>query len=250
MAYYNFRRKARGAKKFIKKRVIQPYTDLKNQRGFKNRMRLYQEVTALKKMINAEKQNVESNVSTVHTLAQYNGVSSGRQCLDVMPTISQGFGEDNRKGDSVKVCSLVLKLKVETNSFNTLQPTAYKFYLIRQNTNPVSVSAAPDTFLEPNPFSGVLDSYSNRNYEHFRDFQVIGVASGVLKSNTNDSLNQIQVKSHTIARKCEFHIRYDKGTNTIINNPIYLLAVANDGDRSGANHIKFQYALKVYYYDN
>lgn len=250
MAYYNFRRKARAAKKFVKKRVIKPYTDLKNQRGFKNRMRLYQEVTALKKMINAEKQNVESNVSTIHTLGQFSGAGSGRQCIDIMPTIAQGFGEDNRKGDSVKVCSLVLKLKVETNSFNTLQPTAYTFYLIRQPTNPVNITQTPALFLEPNPFSGVEDYYSNRNYEHFKDFQVIGKVTGMLKSNTNDSLNQIQVKSHTLARKCEFHIRYDKGTNTIINNPIYLLAVANDGDRGTANHIKFQYAFKVYYYDN
>jgi len=237
-------------KRYVKKNIIEPYTDKKKGRGYKNRMNLYKEVTALKRMVNAEKQNVESTTQTAYTLGQFNGVSSGRQCIDVMPAIAQGFTEDQRKGDSVKISSLIMKFHVESNSFNTLQPTKYKFYLLRQPTNPVSLTATPDNFLEANPFSGVIDSYSNRNYEHFKDFIVVGTASGTIRANTNDSLNQIQTNSKMIAKKCNFHIRYDKGTTNILNNPLYLLAVASDGDRSGTNHIKFQYNIKVYYYDN
>lgn len=246
MAYKKYvRQGAKRAGRYVKKRYFKG-------KGYSNPKidTITRDVMRLKNMINAEKQNVESSVSTVHTLAQFNGASSGRQCLDIMPVISQGVGEDNRKGDSLKVCSLVLKLKVESNSFNTLQPTKYTFYLVRQPTNPVTTTQAPDLFLEPNPFSGIVDDYSNRNYQHYKDYQIIGKATGRLKANQNDSLNQIQVNSHMIARKTDFHIRYDKGTNTIINNPIYLIAVANDGDRATANHIKFQYALKVYFYDN
>lgn len=250
MAYTKYVRKgirqgAKRAGRYVKKRYFKG-------KGYSNPKinTIARDVMRLKGMINAEKQNIESNVSTLHTLGQFSGASSGRQCLDIMPVISQGVGEDNRKGDSLKVCSMVLKLKVETNSFNTLQPTGYTFYLLRQPTNPLNVTQTPDFFLEPNPFSGVVDAYSNRNYQHFKDYIVIGKVRGKLMSNTNDSLNQIQVKSHMIARKVDFHIRYNKGTNTIINNPIYLLAVADDGDRATANHIKFQYAFKVYYYDN
>jgi len=53
-----------------------------------------------------------------------------------------------------------------------------------------------------------------------------------------------------LCRKREFHIRYDKGTTTILQNRMYLIAVASEGDRAGTNHIKFQYSMKVYFYDN
>lgn len=139
------------------------------------------DVAMLKGMINAEKQNITSAVTTEYDLAQYNGVSStgGRVLAGVMPNISQGFGEDNRKGDSIKVCSWALKIQVYNNGNDTLSGCNYKFYLVRQPTNPASTSS--DTlanFLETNPFSGVNDFYSNRNYEHYKDFIVMGVVNG------------------------------------------------------------------------
>lgn len=232
-------------------RALKPYTDKKKQRGYKNRMRLYSEVAALKKMVNAEKKNSETAVTTTYKMAQNFGAASGARILSVMPTISQGSSEDQRNGDSLKVCSLCMQFEVRSNSFNTLQSTRYKFYLVRQPINPTATDAtALAEFLEPNTFSGVIDYNSNRNYQHMRDWVVVGTASGIIKQNTNDSLNQIQQQQKKIARKTEFHVRFDKGTNSILQNNLRLIAVADAGDWNGTNYIEFQYSCKVYYYDN
>ena len=208
------------------------------------------DVATLKKMINAEKQNVESSNSTTYPLAQYNGVSTaGLQSLNIMPTVSQGFSEDQRKGDSLKICSWVLKLQVFNNGADTISGQNYTFYLLRQPINPQSGVAA--SFLETNPFSGVLDYHSNRDYQHYKDYIVMGTVKGKLVANTTGSATQgFKTNVHTLARKQEFHIRYDKGTTDILNNNITLLAVSSDGDRSTDNKIFFKYSFKTFFYDN
>lgn len=246
-----YKKYARKLGRNFRKNVVAPYTSKKKNRGYNNRMRLYKEVGALKKMINAEKQNADLVTTTLQPLAQLNGAATGAVCFDITPTVAQGISEDQRKGDSLKVCSWVYKCNVQTNSFNTLQDVKYKFYILRQPTNPIAAGGtAIAQFLEPNPFSGYQDYYSNRDYEHFKDWTVMGVISSGLKTNTNDSLNQYRSNTHVLARKQEFHIRYSKGTTTILNNPIYVLAVASEGDRSGTNLINFQQSMRIYYYDN
>lgn len=238
-------------KEYLKKNLIEPYTSKKNRRGHKNRLALYKEIAAIKKMVNAEKQNAEFVSTTVQPLAQLNGAATGAVCFDITPTISQGVSEDQRKGDTLKIVSWVYKCNVQTNSFNTLQDVRYKFYILRQPSNPIAAGGTAITqFLETNPFSGYEDYYSNRDYEHFKDWTVMGVINGKLNTNGNDSANQYRSNTHVLARKQEFHIRYQKGTTTVLQNPIYVLAVASEGDRSGTNLINFQHNFKVYYYDN
>lgn len=207
-------------------------------------------VAKVAKMVNAEKQNADSTSTTVYDLAQLNGAASGGFVIDITPSIAQGVSEDQRKGDSLKIVSWCCKVNIQTASFNTLQDTKYKIYILRQPINPVATGSTMANFLEANPFSGYADYYSNRDYEHYKDFIVMGVINGKLGPNTNDSLNQYRSNVHTLARKQEFHLRYDKGTTTIINNPIYLLAVASEGNIATGNKLTMQYNMKVYYYDN
>lgn len=209
------------------------------------------DVMRLKGMINAEKQNAETSVTTEYSLAQFNGVSTaGLQKLDIFPTISQGVGEDNRKGDSLKVCSWCLKVQAYTNGGDTFNGCNYKFYLVREPTNPNDVANLDNRFLETNSFSGIIDYHSNRDYENYKDYIVMGVINGKFKAPENLAQAGNKQNVHTLARKQEFHVRYLKGTNIILNNSIKLLAVASDGDRSGNNKIFFKYSFKVYYYDN
>lgn len=232
----------------VYKKVIHPYVNKK--KGYNNRMKLYKEIAAIKKVINAEKKNADTTSTTIFNFAQNNGASSGQYVNSVMPIIAQGSSEDQRNGDSLKICAICFQVEVFTNSFNTLQDTRYKFYLVRQPVNPVGGTAVATYFLEPNPFSGVNDYNSNRNYEHFKDYIVIGEIKGVLKQNTNDSLNQIRKNNHKIAKKVDYHVRYEKGTTNILNNILYVIAVADSGDTATSNYIRFQYSTKVYYYDN
>lgn len=221
------------------------------KKGNLSMTRVIKDLALLKKMINAEKQNVETNDTTEYRLGQFNGLSSGGQVLNILPTISQGVSEDQRKGDSLKVCSWVLKIQTYNAGNFTVSGINYKFYVLRQPTNPVALASVSSQFLETNPFSGVIDYFSNRDYEHYKDWIVMGTITGKLKANESQDTGQgAKQNVHTLARKQEFHIRYDKGTNTPLNNNIVLLAVASDGDRATTNTMFFKYSFKVYYYDN
>jgi len=239
-------KKAGGlVKSALKKRYVAKSGDYKYNQMFKD-------VMMLKNMVNAEKKNADITDTTQYGFAQNNGLASGAIQFSIVPTMAQGIGEDNRIGDSVKIVSMVFQAEVQTNSFFTLQDTRYKIYIVRQNANPAGATLAIGDFLEPNVFSGVIDYNSNRNYQHFTDFEVLGVINGKLGQNQNDSINQVRKNQHKIARKVDFHIRYEKGTNNIIQNQVYAFAVADSGDRQvgGTNIIKLQYSTKFYFYDN
>lgn len=250
MAYKKVIRKvARKAYGAVKTAVKKRYT---TKSGGANYKQIAKDVMMLKSMVNAEKKNADLTDTTQYAFAQNLGALSGAYTSSIIPTMAQGIGEDNRIGDSVKICSYVFQAEVETNSFNTIQDTKYKLYLVRQPTNPVSGVTVRDNFLEPNVFSGVVDYNSNRNYQNFKDFVILGVINGKLTQNSNDSVGQVKKNQHKIARKAEFHVRYDKGTNNILNNNIHLIAVADSGDvgSPGLNILKIRYSMKVFFYDN
>lgn len=240
-----FRKQKKNVGRYIKKRYFKGgnVSDPKLKTMFRDVMRL-------KNMVNAEKKNIDSADTANYLVAQNNGAGTGSRCIDVTPVIAQGVSEDQRNGDSLKVCSYCLQTEVSSNSFNTLQNTKYQFFLIRQPTNPLATGNTLAAFFEDNTFSGVVDYNSNRNYQNFKDFVVMRTWKGIIKQNTNDSNNQVQKANHKVYGKCDFHIRYSKGTTTILNNPIYLIAVADAGDIAGTNHIFFKWSMKLYFYDN
>lgn len=241
---YNKSKKfTRPVKKTFRKRYLREDNTMKYNR-------LYKDVMTLKNMVNAEKKNADTTDTAVYQLAQYAGALTGSQSILITPTIAQGASEDQRNGDSIKVCSMVLQIQVKNNASLTLQDMNYKFYIVRQPINPVATGTVPSVLLQPSVFSGVIDYNSNRDYQNFQDLEVMGVIKGSLKYNSNSAVGMYSSKNHLFARKFDFHIRYDKGTTTIINNPIYLVAVCDSGDRSGTNEITFQYSNKLYFYDN
>lgn len=245
-----FKKYAKSATKFVKKRVVEPYTSLKKNRGYNNRMRLYKEVAEIKKMVNAEKKNADFVSTTTITLGQFNNPGvSGRQVIDITPIIPQGLTEDDRSGDSLKVCSWCYTLQVSAVT-GMLQDVNYKFYILRQPVNPSSLADVSTQFLEPNTFSSVVDYNSNRNYQHYKDYRIMGVIQGKIKPKDDLASTSVNVNNHVCARKQEFHLRYVKGTTTLLQNPIVVVAVASDGDRNTPNHCTFQHAMKVYFYDN
>jgi len=233
------------AKKVYRK-VIHPYVNKK--KGYNNRMKLYKEVAALKKMVNAEKKNADYVSTALIDFAQNSGAGSGGLCFTIAPNIPQGSSEDQRNGDSIKVCSLCIQFEVMNNGLLTLQDTRYKFYIFRQAKNPVAAGTAYTDFLEPNAFSGVIDYNSNRNYQNFNDFTMIGMVSGLIKQSYTAGIQS--KKQHIVARKQNFHIRFDKGATTLMTNQIYVLAVADSGDKAGTNKLMFQISHRLFFYDN
>ena len=241
---------AKKVYKFVKKNIVEPYTSKKNNRGYNNRMNLYKEITAIKKLLNAEKKNQQYTDTTVYKVAQNNGAGSGALTVDITPVISQGSSEDQRNGDSIKVCSMCAQFELSTNSFLTLQSTKVTIYVVRQLENDYTTANIIPFFLLNNPFSGVIDYNSDRNYQFFKKFVVMAQKTVTLRQNQNDSANQVQKVNIKVPLKLDYHMRYNKGLTTLITNPVFLIAVADSGDTAGTNYINIQMGNAIYYYDN
>lgn len=213
-------------------------------------VQLAQQVEFLMSMVNAEKKNQQFTDTTVYKIAQNNGAGSGALAVDITPTISQGSSEDQRNGDSIKVCSMCAQFELSNNSFLTLQSTKVTLYVVRQYENDYTTANIIPFFLLNNPFSGVIDYNSDRNYQFFKKFKVMAQKTVTIKQNQNDSANQIQKVNIKVPLKLDYHMRYNKGLTTLITNPVFLIAVADSGDTAGTNYINIQMGNAIYYYDN
>lgn len=86
----------KSVKKFAKKaykKVIHPYVNKK--KGYNNRMKLYKEIQAIKKTINAEKKEILTYLNnTTLNIGQINvNTDNAYWQQDITPIIPQGIGD-------------------------------------------------------------------------------------------------------------------------------------------------------------
>lgn len=154
---YGINRFVKRAGRQAKKRYVRKgrKTNLRNL----NYSKIARDVKYLKGLVNAEKQNADFTVSTPQQFAVSNNAQNGTgaKILSIHPTVAQGVGEDQRKGDTYKVCSAMFQCKVR-NSGNT-SDINYKIYICRKPTERLSATVTTDltNLLEPNPFTGYVD---------------------------------------------------------------------------------------------
>jgi len=188
---------------------------------------MMRDINTLKAMVNAEKKNADVVDQTVTNFAGNNGVDSGGAVVILHPGIPQGLGEDNRIGDSIKAHSMMVQFEVFNNGILTIQDTRYSIYIVRQPVNPISGTANTlASFLEPNPFSGVVDYNSNRNYENFKDWIVLKKVNGVLRQNTNDSASQVRKNQHKIPLKLNLLANWNLSKFVVAVLPLSATSIA------------------------
>lgn len=214
-----------------------------------NYSQIAKDVKMLKGLVNAEKQNADFSVNTPTKFARVSSSGSGAVILSIHPTISQGISEDQRKGDTYKVCSMLLQAQIRCTS--NISDINYKIYIVRKPTQALVATHAGDlaNLLEPNPFTGVQDFNSLRNYEQFRDFRVMKVITGKIRGAEGTTSN-INVKQHVCPLKCDFHTRYDKGTTNIEHNELFAVFVADEKINTAADAPTFELHNRIWFYDN
>lgn len=227
------------------RKVVRPYVNKK--KGFRNRMKLYKEITAIKRMINAEKKTAESFYNGVG-VGQLNNGSDGAYCATLTPVISQGVGFANRTGRSIKCSGMYLRgqFNAQTNTIN-----AIKF-----NLTIVKVVGATQTTTEilngmynADALSGIRDYFAPRNPDNFRDFRVI--ASRNFNLYPDQITGQQSKINFAMPLKLRHHIRYENNTNTIQEGELYYIIRATDGDGGSPNTgAFFDMSIRLTYYDN
>ncbi len=214
-----------------------------------NYSQIARDVQMLKGLVNAEKQNADFSVTTPTAFSRVSSSGSGAVILSIHPTVSQGISEDQRKGDTYKVCSMLFQCQVRCTS--NLGDINYKIYICRKPTQVLTPTHAGDlaNLFENNPFTGVVDFNSLRNYEQYKDFRVMKVITAKIRGGESDT-NNVNVKQHVIPLKCNFHTRYDKGTNNIEHNEIFAVFVADEKINTAADAPTFELHNRIWYYDN
>lgn len=206
------------------------------------------DVMYLKSVLNPEKKFDEIYYNNQNVAAN-NGVPTGMLVLDVTPVISQGVTQNDRTGNSIKVCSSVLRAQVKQQA-NTTGPLRLKAWLIQGTggTEPTTSNISTQ-FLQTNPFSNVVDYFSQRNVNYFNDYKVLASKSITLRPDQYSG--QFQIQELLLARKYKsMHFKYTQTGTGIVQGTMFLVVVADWGDIAASTGAYLDLYNRVYYYDN
>jgi len=206
----------------------------------------------LKHLVNIEKKRFDVTVASPLNVGQYNGAVTGAHCSIITPYPIEGIGQGQRIGLSIKLVSCVLSLQV-LQQVNCLNPIRIRWAVVCRPTNDTNPNAAGNlnSYYEVNPFSTVVDYYSNRDPEYFTQFKTIKTGTVLLKPDqvsTQQSSIQIQVPL-----KLNHHLKFNQDSSTITTkNQFLLMMTASNGDTqtSAQTGAIFQYNVRWYYTDN
>lgn len=233
---------AKGKRAF-KKRYV--------KRGGPNVANIYKDVMMLKSLVNVEKKRFDTTSAGPLTIGQTAGVGvSGGVCVNVSPAIAEGITGSTRNGLSFKIVSCCLDMYFN-QSVNATNAVKIKWYMIMKKDNGVDTTNAQAyaQFLEPNPFSNVIDYHSSRDPEFFTAYRVM--KSGVVNLQQDSITSQIAYAQRKIPLKLNFHQKFNSDVSTITTkNKVFMIFVLDTGDAVALTGAQVQYNLRWYYTDN
>lgn len=220
------------AGKAVRKYTGNRYGRTKGQLVSKGIPQLYKDVLMLKKMVNAEKKFVTIGPLTRDVGQVYNNTDAGYFQWDITPTPSQGTGQQYRTGSSIKLHSSQIRMQFrqQTNTHDTVK---YTIYIAKVVGNPYAslTSATMNEFLLPDLISGVTDTNSLRNPDHYKDFRVIAKKTFYLGPDTYASQNIRVIDKQINLKYNNHHVRTAGDSQTsITEGQLILYVVVNSGN--------------------
>lgn len=245
MPYKKLVRKGRKYAKKIYKKVVNPYVNKK--KGYRNRMKLYKEVGAIKRMLNAEKKQAEFTLVASGVAQLANGVD-GIFCQSIIPTIGQSTGFNGRTGRSIKLNGAYIRGKFVAQT-NTINKVRFNMTLVRVVGKPQAVTDITAGMYNQDTLSGVRDYFAPRNPDSYSDYRVITSRNYTLYP---DSISgQTGIVDFIMPLKLKHHIRYSLNTNTIEEGEIYIIIRGDSGDSgTPSTGAFFSMTARFTFYDN
>lgn len=243
MPYY---RKAKSAAKKVYRKVVKPYVSKK--KGYSNRMKLYKEVAAIKRMVNAEKKSKDATIVGAG-VAQSNGVSDGAYVVSVTPVIAVGATYEQRNGRSIKCSGLYFRGQIQGQT-NQISSIRYNFTFVLVKGAPQTTANILTGMFNADPLSGIRDYFASRNPDQYRDYVIIASRNYTLFP---DNITGEQSRCNIMfPLKLRHHIRYDAATAAIQEGEIFLIVRATNGDSAGGALTGgfLNASFRLSYYDN
>jgi len=222
------------------------------------------DIARLKSVVNVEKKFIQSNIVPYATapIGQVNINAAGLYLADITPLPIQGVGQSMRTGNEIKLVSMCFKGQIK-QQVDCRHPGRLKIIFFKPVGPNVSTSAITNgQFLTNNPLTTVIDYGSTRNVDFFKNYTVMKTL--YVNIPADNTSNETMLKDVSFITKLSHHLKWDADSNsTISNGQIYMLVLADSGNRNVATAstldvpikvvstgYNMQYYTKFYYVDN
>lgn len=234
-------------------------------KGKLNVAKIVNDVSLIKRMINAEKKTISINLQN-QVFGQLLGNSAGYHSNDVTPIPIQGAGGSQRNGNSIKICSWHMTAQVIQQA-SAVGATHYKMFMFHIKGDPLS---SPATFVNEhwntNNFVGgggqIVDYNSQLNPTEYNNARLLFFKTFTIQPDA--ITGQTGFRTINVGGKLQHHVRYNGDANTINSGQIYLVILADSGNCSPtvvstltnvpqtavSTGCTLNYHLRWYYYDN
>lgn len=226
--------------------------------------RLTSDVNLLKKIVNAEKKAISTNIAG-QALGQVVGNLAGYYAIDFTPSPAQGVAGNQRIGDSIKIVSYHYQMQF-IGQANAVSAQRYKMYIIQWLGNPITSGTCVPQIWNTNNFVGgggqIIDMNSMNLISNYAKYKIVHYRSIYIAP---DSISgQVGIKTLNGGGKFQHHIRFNGSTGSLENGQLWLVLLADNGNcsptvtstlsnipNSNVNSgCTFSAHLRTYYVDN
>lgn len=236
------KKKSAQATKAVGKRYGVSYGRKGLRMGKQSLSKIAKDVMMIKSQLNVEKKYLDTAETVNGSVGQVNVNAEGRDVVAITPVISQGTGESDRVGNSIKATGLVVKMNV-IKQINAQGPRRLKLFIVRSSDPDLPGATVHEKILDVNPMSGLRDFHSNLDYTQLKDGRLrilatkniylpqdSGVASGTMDT------RERQTRAITCAIKLNEVLRFETdNANQPENCRYWAVLVADNGNRGGTN---------------
>lgn len=232
--------------------------------------RIDKDVQMIKSRLNVEKKLKVGLVQT-GTVAQANQNTYGFVTHDLTPLWTQGVGEDQRVGNSLKLTGFHMKLQLRGQQY-TGTKRRLKIMLIK-TTRPgtITLDNIVEDMFDINPLTGFVDYHSDRDYsDNQKTEKVLRTVYMTLgdkpyTDSFGDGEPYAQIADRTIALKLQDVLRFENNLTSAPNDARYFVVMLCDtGNKSTSSSstnpgvmiqpqrtgVEYQFHNKFWYCDN
>lgn len=200
---------------------------------------LRKDVKEMKKRQNVEKNYVDTDVFTNSIGQAYDSVD-GIVATDVTPQMSQGDGQGNRHGNSLKLTGLSFPMSfIGQSRCHSARKIRVSLMRVRDNNNNTVAGDVVSQYWDVNPLNGLRDFNAPRNYRNSKNDGIVCIRSKtyMLKPTQHDVSGSELEQSHFSAKfnvSLQDILRYTNNGDSYPDGLRYWLVFQTDtGNRSG-----------------
>jgi len=191
--------------------------------------------------LNVEKNYVDTDVAT-GSIGQVVTNSEGAYKVDITPSISQGDGQGNRHGNSLKMTGLSIPFQINGKA-NCAGARRLRVSLLKVKSadNNITATEAFEHYWDTNPLTGVRDFNAPRNYRSGAHDGITCVRSQnyLLPGPTITSGTAIDAEKAVLTRKFNVKLndvfRYDSNSDSKPTGLRYILVIQADCGNAGTS---------------